>query len=159
METARSARKRETTENVSLSDFEEVFSASAARRIDLIREGVPARDVKRLQELLGMPQGIFLGSLRLSTATLNRKASRHEHLSPEDSENVVGVAKLIGQVEEMVRQSGDMKDFDAPRWLAAWLQQAVPALGGARPIDLLDTLEGQAMISRLLSQIESGAYA
>ena len=84
---------------------------------------------------------------------------RAEHLSPEDSEKVVGVAKLIGQVEEMVRQSGDMKDFDAPRWLAAWLQQAVPALGGARPIDLLDTLEGQAMISRLLSQIESGAYA
>ena len=35
----------------------------------------------------------------------------------------------------------------------------VPALGGARPIDLMDTMEGQALVSTTLAQLQSGAYA
>lgn len=142
-----------------LADLRELFSAPASHRIGLIREGVPARDVKDLQELLGIPQGAFLDSLRLSTATLNRKVSKLENLSPEDSERVLGFAKLIGQVDEMVRQSGDPEGFDAARWLANWLQQPVPALGGAHPLDFMDTLEGQGMVSDILARMQSGAYS
>ena len=35
----------------------------------------------------------------------------------------------------------------------------MPALGGARPIDLMDTMEGQALVSTTLAQLQSGAYA
>jgi putative toxin-antitoxin system antitoxin component (TIGR02293 family) len=125
----------------------------------MIREGISARDVKHLQERLGIPQSVLLESLRMSIATLNRKVSRQENLSPEDSERVLGVSKLVGQVTEMVRQSGDAQGFDAASWLAGWLQQSVPALGGARPLDFIDTLEGQAMVSQLLARMQSGAYS
>lgn len=151
--------KLKDVSRVSLSDFEEVFHAPAWQKIGLIRQGVRARDVKDLQERLGIPQGVFLESLRLSAATLNRKASRQENLSPEDSERVLGVSKLIGQVNEMVRQSGEITGFDAARWLANWLQQPVPALDGAHPLDFLDTLEGQGMVSGLLARMQSGAYS
>jgi putative toxin-antitoxin system antitoxin component (TIGR02293 family) len=151
--------KRKDVVPVSVSDFEVIFHAPAWQRIGLIRDGVSARDVKELQERLGIPQGVFLDSLRMSTATLNRKVSKQENLSPEDSERVLGISKLIGQVGEMVRQSGDIKGFDAPRWLANWLQQPVPALGGAYPLDFMDTLEGQAMVSQLLARMQSGAYS
>lgn len=157
-ETKRRGKQKDAAP-MSLSDFEEVFRAPAWQRIGLIREGVRAREVKELQELLGMPQGVFLDSIRLSTATLNRKASKQENLSPEDSERVLGVSKLIGQVHDMVRQSGELKGFDAARWLADWLQQSVPALGGARPLDFMDTLEGQGMVSGLLARMQSGAYS
>jgi putative toxin-antitoxin system antitoxin component (TIGR02293 family) len=151
------AGKRKGT--VSVSDFEEIFRAPPWQRIEMIREGISARDVKHLQERLGIPQSVLLESLRMSTATLNRKVSKQENLSPEDSERVLGVSKLVGQVAEIVRQSGDAPGFDAASWLAAWLQQSVPALGGARPLDFIDTLEGQAMVSQLLARMQSGAYS
>lgn len=80
----------------------------------------------------------------------------------EDSEKIVGLAKLVGQVETMLDQSGDpelMKDFDARKWLARWIEEPIPALGGKRPADYMDTFEGQEMVSRLLSMMQTGAYA
>ena len=67
--------------------------------------------------------------------------------------------KLVGQLEAMVEESGDPDSFDAPGWLSRWLREPLPALGGDKPINLLDTMEGQALISRALAQMQSGAYA
>ncbi|WP_274378045.1 MbcA/ParS/Xre antitoxin family protein, partial [Gluconobacter thailandicus] len=44
-------------------------------------------------------------------------------------------------------------------WLARWLTDPLPALGNARPIDFMNTMEGQALVSQKLAQIASGAYA
>ena len=93
------------------------------------------------------------------TATLNRKVSRGEALSAEDSERIVGMSKLIGQVQTMVEQSGAPEGFDAAKWVAGWLQTPVAALGGGRPVDYMDTMEGQGMVSVLLARMQSGAYA
>jgi putative toxin-antitoxin system antitoxin component (TIGR02293 family) len=156
---APASKKRGGSLPVSLADYASIFHSSPAVRVGLIRDGVPAAEVKRLQERLDMSQAAFLQSMKLSTATLNRKVSRQENLSPEDSERVIGMAKLIGQVQEMVRQSGEPKGFDPAKWLAGWLQQTVPALGGSRPIDFMDTMEGQGIIADLLARMQSGAYA
>ena len=90
---------------------------------------------------------------------LCRKAANNQPLSTEDSERVLGLAKLVGQLEDMVEESGETDGFDAPEWLSSWLRQPLPALGGVNPIDLLDTMEGQAVVSRALAQIQSGAFA
>jgi uncharacterized protein (DUF2384 family) len=58
----------------------------------------------------------------------------------------------------MVQESGDPVNFDARAWLARWLTEPLPAFGGVRPADLIDTMEGQSMVSVALAQIESGAY-
>jgi len=75
------------------------------------------------------------------------------------SERVIGLAKLVGQVETMVRESGDPTGFDAARWVSAWLNQPNPALGGRRPIELMGTVTGQEVVSGLLARMQSGAYA
>jgi putative toxin-antitoxin system antitoxin component (TIGR02293 family) len=144
---------------LSVVNFSGIFHSSPSARVDLIRTGVSADDVKRLQRELDMPQQTFLASVNLSTATLNRKVSQRESLSPQDSERVIGVAKLVGQVQAMVEHSGDPTDFNAAKWLAIWLQQPVPALGGVRPIDYMDTMEGQGMVSDILARMQSGAYS
>ena len=59
----------------------------------------------------------------------------------------------------MVEESGDPQGFDAAAWLSTWIEEPLPALGGARPVDIMDTMEGQALVSTLLAQIQSGAYA
>ena len=149
---------------VTITDFSQVYQSEPSARVALIRTGVPAQDAKRLLERLNVSQGPILKSLNLSTATLNRKAGKAENLSPEDSERIVGMSKLIGQVEVMIKesgvaQSGVLDDFDAAHWVANWLQTPVAALGGSRPVDYMDTMEGQGMVSTLLAQMQSGAYA
>jgi len=153
------AAQRKSQRPVTVVDFSQVYQSEPSARVALIRGGVPAQDAKRLLERLNVSQGPVLKSLNLSTATLNRKASKAENLSPEDSERIVGMAKLIGQVETMVGQSGALEGFDAAHWVATWLQTPVAALGGGRPVDYMDTMEGQGMVATLLAQMQSGAYA
>lgn len=72
-----------------------------------------------------------------------------------------GTAKLIAQVEAMLAESGDpvaAADFDVGKWLANWLEQPMPALGGRRPIEYMATFEGQERVSRLLAIMQSSAY-
>ncbi len=143
-------------------NFRQLYHATPVDRIDLIRSGVSAADFKTFVSRLDIQQEKVFTMLDIATATVNRKASRNESLSREDSEKVVGMAKLIGQVEAMLEESGDpdlMHDFDAARWLTHWMEEPVPALGGATPADYMDTIEGQEMISRLIATMQTGAYA
>lgn len=140
-------------------DFTDLYRASPFDLIGVIKAGVSARMVKYFISQLHLDQQVMFEALKLKTATVNKKAARGEVLSAEDSERVVGLAKLVGQIETMVEDSGNEENFDAPEWLSRWLLEPLPALGGGKPIDLLDTMEGQGLVSRALSQIQSGAYA
>ncbi len=46
-----------------------------------------------------------------------------------------------------------------PACASTRLEQPLPALGGQRPAELMDTAEGQDIVFHLLDQIGSGAYA
>jgi putative toxin-antitoxin system antitoxin component (TIGR02293 family) len=136
-----------------------VYRASPLERIDMIRRGIPASEAKRIFAELPIGQGAGFKALNLSTATVNKKAKQGETLSPEESERIVGFAKLVGQLEAMIQDSGDPTNFDARAWMARWLTEPLPAFGGARPADLVDTMEGQGLVSAALAKIQSGAYA
>jgi putative toxin-antitoxin system antitoxin component (TIGR02293 family) len=143
-------------------NFRELYQTTPTDRIDLIRSGVNAADFKAFVGRLDIQQEKIFYMLDIATATVNRKASRNEALSREDSEKVLGMAKLIGQVETMLEASGDpeqMQNFNAARWLTRWMEEPIPALGGASPSQYMDTIEGQEMISKLLAQMQTGAYA
>ena len=134
------------------------FSATPLERIAMIRRGILASEAKQLFAVLLGPSAA-LKALNLSPATVNKKAKLGGTLSPGESERVVGIMRLLGQVETMVQESGDPTGFDAPAWLTRWLTDPLPAFGGIRPADLVDTMVGQDMVSAALSRIQSGAYA
>lgn len=139
--------------------YVEIWRATPQVRHHLIKAGYPARDAKRLFQGLQINQADVLKALNLSVATVNKKAKADQTLTVDESERVIGVAKLVGQLEAMVEESGDPEGFDALAWLSRWLSEPSPALGHLKPIDLLDTMEGQALVSRTLAQAQSGAYA
>ena len=124
----------------------------------MIRGGVQAAEAKRLLEHLALGQGAGLKALSLSTATINKKAKQNQTLLPSESERVIGCAKLVGQVEAMVRESGEAAGFDAAARMARWMTELLPAFGGVRPIDLMDTMEGQGLVSAALAKVQSGAH-
>ena len=136
-----------------------VFRASPLERISMIKRGIRATEAKRIIAELAIGQGAALKALNLSPATVNKKAKQGQILSSGESERVIGFAKLVGQLEAVIQESGNPEGFDAAAWMSRWLNNPVPALGGARPIDLMDTMEGQALVSTTLAQMQSGAYA
>jgi uncharacterized protein (DUF2384 family) len=71
---------------------------------------------------------------------------------------IIGIADLSDQLKTIIRESGDPEGFDATAWLSRWLAQPLPALGGAAPIDLMNTMEGRTLVSKALAQLQSGAY-
>lgn len=140
-------------------DYVQFYRADPLDRIQIIKEGVSALEAKRIIHDLEISSSSAFKALRVPVATINRKAKHQQLLSPDESEKVLGIAKLIGQIEAMVEESGNPEGFNAPTWISRWLSEPLPAFGGTRPIELMDTMEGQALVSRTLGQIQSGAYA
>lgn len=136
-----------------------IYRQSPWERVEAIKLGLPASEAKRILVGFKVGQGALLRALDLSPATLNKRAKRGQALPVAESERVLGIARLVGQVETMVEESGSTDGFDAAAWLSGWLTEPVPALGSQRPLDLLDTMEGQGLVSKLLAQMQSGAYA
>jgi putative toxin-antitoxin system antitoxin component (TIGR02293 family) len=137
----------------------DVFRATPLERISLIKAGIPAKEAKSLFVEVPIGQGAGFKALNLSAATVNKKAKQGDTLSREESERIVGFARLVGQLQAMVQESGDATGFDAGAWMARWLTEPLPAFGGARPADLIDTMEGQSLVASALAKIQSGAYA
>jgi putative toxin-antitoxin system antitoxin component (TIGR02293 family) len=136
-----------------------IYSLSPVELVEIIRNGVPAERLIRIGNRMQMPMERLFHTLKLPRSTMNRKIRRQERLSPEHSERVVGLERLVGQVQAMIEGTDAADDFDAGSWVGEWLERPIPALGGAKPAELMDTIQGQELVSRLLAQSQSGAYA
>lgn len=149
----------EGVRKVSIESFAGAFLASPIERVEAIRRGIAANVVVQTGKAMNMPSEQLFTILRLPRATVNRKISAKAALSPEMSERILGLRKLIGQVEVMVRESGNPEGFNAAQWVAHWLGEPSPALGGSPPRELMDTVEGQEIVAGLVARMQSGAYA
>ena len=112
-----------------------------------------------ISEEMDMSKERFVQITGLSRATVTRKIAKKAYLSVDESERLIGLAKLIGQVETIVQQSGEPAGFNPAKWFGQWMAHPAAALGGRKPEDLLDTSDGREAVSKLLSQMQSGAYA
>lgn len=60
----------------------------------------------------------------------------------------------------IVEESGrGAAGFNAHEWIAHWVRETVPALGGERPLDVLAQPGGLERVRAILLRIESGAYS
>ena len=136
-----------------------VFRTTPHERIRMFKQGVPARKLDVLAEQMGVTKDLLVATLRLSKSTLHRKRMAEEALTQDESERLLGLVALIGQVQVMVEESGNPAGFNAAAWFSHWMQLPLPALGGVAPARYLDSIEGQKLVSTLLSYAQSGAYA
>ena len=139
--------------------FDEIYDFNAMQRVEAIKQGLPATLPGDMALLMGMSKERLYVTLGLPRATVERKARESKPLSPDESSRVLGIGHLVGQVQRMVEESGQPEGFDAAAWVARWLEKPVPALDGMRPAELMDTTEGQGIVSNLLSRTQSGAYS
>ena len=152
-----SSRRRHAAA-LSPSAFLAVFQAQPIQRIALGKQG-GARDAQAMLARFPIPADEICKALNISRASLARKAAQDKRLSAAEGERLLGLAKLAGQMQFMVIESGRAEGFDSAIWLSSWLMAPLPALCGGRPVDLIDTMEGQDLVSTFLAQMQSGAYA
>jgi putative toxin-antitoxin system antitoxin component (TIGR02293 family) len=127
-------------------------------RIEIVKAGLPARWLTTLADDMQVTREQLFAWLGLARATANRKIKADELLSQDESERVLGLARLIGQVQRVVDESGEPAGFDAAAWTAGWLARSNPALGGRKAGEYMDTADGRALVSGLIAQMQSGAY-
>lgn len=139
--------------------FATIYRVDPMDRIKLIRDGIPARYINVISDSMGITKETLFKFLNLPKSTIDKKSVANQMLPIEQGERLIGMAKLVGQVESIIAESGNPDGFDAAKWIASWLEKPSPALGGEKPSAYLDTVSGQEMISDLLAKIQTGAYA
>lgn len=152
--------RRRLPEKENATVFVTRYQAAPMELVEIIRRGLSPDDLTSTSAAMHLPQERIFRMLKMPSSTIKRKLASQKRFSPEQSEHLLGLQKLIGQVEVMVAESGrDTRAFNAATWVAQWLDEACPALGNQKPGDFMDTGTGQELVSNLLAQMQSGAYA
>jgi len=90
--------------------------------------------------------------------TRRKKPLLTQHGEYIEEARASGIASLVAQVQAMVEQSGNPEGFDAAKWVGRWIDRPLPALGGQRPAELMDTPDGRALVSNIVAGMQSGTY-
>jgi putative toxin-antitoxin system antitoxin component (TIGR02293 family) len=121
---------------------------SPIEQIERIREGIATQVFDQLAAALGLGKEALADKLNIKAQTLRKRKS--QILSPEEAEKSLRVARVFKFAAEVLESE------DEARY---WLNEQLPALGGKRPIDLLDTDLGAQEVTNLLGCIKWDLYA
>lgn len=116
---------------------------------DLIHDGFPVASVDAVLES-GLLQPDELYELVVPRRTLAHRKDRQGTLSPDQSDRLARVVRMLTRAEEAL---GDRAKA------TRWMRKENRALGGRRPIDLLESDAGTRMVERVLGRIEHGVYS
>jgi putative toxin-antitoxin system antitoxin component (TIGR02293 family) len=141
------------------ASYASIYSMGRLDRIGMVKEGLPARLLTVLAGDMRIPRERLYLWTGIARTTANRKIKVDEVLSQDESERAMGIARLVGQVQKIVAESGEPRGFDAATWTAGWLEEPNAALGGRAPGEFMDTADGRALVEGLVAQMQSGAYA
>jgi putative toxin-antitoxin system antitoxin component (TIGR02293 family) len=121
-----------------------------AELAELIRQGLPAGTLLVLGEKLDLKNSTLSKKLGIPQRTLTRRLSRHSRLTAAESDRTVRLARVYATAVEMIGNADKA---------AQWLRTPNRALGGAFPIDHLDTDLGTREVENILGRIAYGVYS
>lgn len=133
--------------------LERLRTADVLTLIHIERTGFKAALIRSLADRLGLSMQRVYCVVGLPGAGNRRSVSGSSALA------TIGLLRLIQQVENLVAEScTDKEGFDAARWLGAWIESPVGALGHRCPADFLDTPTGNQLVAGVIGAMQSGAY-
>jgi putative toxin-antitoxin system antitoxin component (TIGR02293 family) len=111
-----------------------------------IESGIPGRAIPTLLTALDITKDELSGILGRTRKTLNELLQR-ERLSRADGDLLYRVARALVHAVSVFEDAG---------YAVQWLKEPNEALGGARPLNLLATVEGDEVVHAELGAIEHG---
>ena len=116
--------------------------------IGLVRAGIPAVAVRSLVEKTQTSIGIVGEITRIDKSTLMRRLRSKGRLKPDESDRVLRFARAFVSAQRALGNDA-----------RAWLDTENRALGGIKPIELLDTDSGSRQVVDVLGRLEHGVFS
>jgi putative toxin-antitoxin system antitoxin component (TIGR02293 family) len=113
------------------------------------REGLPYAVLAAVAKRYRIPLAFLASVIGLAEQTLARR-KKERRLSADESDRLLRVARVATWAEDVL---------GAQAKAGRWLQTPNRALGGAIPLDLLDTDLGAEEVVTILDRIERGVYS
>ncbi|CAN5452725.1 DUF2384 domain-containing protein [soil metagenome] len=136
-------RTRQVPKNVAA-----IAALPPLEQIETIRNGIATQVFDQLAIAVGVGKEALARTLNINAQTLRKRKSRV--LSPEEAEKSLRVARIFAFATEVLESEEEAR---------RWLSDSVPALGGKRPLELLDTDVGAQQVTNLLGCVKWGIYA
>jgi putative toxin-antitoxin system antitoxin component (TIGR02293 family) len=125
----------------------QVAKMPTAQAVDAIRAGLPAEAIAGVAKALSLTVEELARILGISPRTVRDQRKKQGLLSRENTEKLVRIARIQNQARRI---------FSTNEAVAQWLVLPAPALGGLKPVDLLDTDLGAREIESVLNGIAYG---
>lgn len=93
--------------------FVDAYQAPPINLAETVKLGIPAKVIAQLAEHMRIPPKRLTDTLGLSPASVQRKVAQGQSLTTPESSRVLGLVRMIGQVQLMVHESGAREPFDA----------------------------------------------
>jgi len=141
---------------MSNSSFNKVFEETVPYTVDddiallqLARKGVSKKAVTNLSNVGELPLKTLASLLPVTERTLQRY-SDEDRLSPDVSEHVILITKVLFRAEEVLGSMSKARQ---------WLKAPSVSLGNEPPLSFLDTIFGAQLVMDELGRVEFGVYS
>lgn len=115
---------------------------------EIVEHGLPTDSLNQLRE-----KGLTFSEVSeivISPRTLKHRKARGEHLSHEETDRLVRVARVAVLAEQV---------FGSREKALLWLRVRDERIGNRSPISLLHTDSGGRLVENMLWQIDEGVYS
>jgi putative toxin-antitoxin system antitoxin component (TIGR02293 family) len=129
---------------------------------DAVEAGVPTNVVKIIAGATGESATAIMNLVGVSQTTFIRKEAAKEPLPDVAGHRIMGYLRVVATLRRLLDESGDpgqMKDFDLEGWVAQWMHEELPELGGKTPAEMLRNPEGQRAVEQVLERMRGGLVA
>ena len=127
-----------------------------------VEAGVPTYLVNLIAGATGEPVTNVMDLIGVSQTTFRRKEEANEPLPDVAGHRVMGFLRVAATLRRLLEESGDpeqLKTFDLDGWLAQWMREPLPQLGGKAPAEMLRNPEGQRAVEQVLERMRGGLPA
>lgn len=129
---------------------------------DAVEAGVPTSMVHVIAGATGEPLTNVMDLIGVSQTTFRRKEEANEPLPDVAGHRVMGFLRVAATLRRLLQESGDpeqLTDFDLDGWVAQWMREQLPELGGKTPAEMLRNPEGQRAVEQVLERMRGGLPA
>lgn len=139
-----------------------VISSSGVELFDAVEAGVPTYLVDVIAGATGETANEVMDLVGVSPTTFRRKVEAKEPLPDVVGHRVVGFLRAAATLRRLLQESADaqrLKEVDLESWIAGWMREELPELGGKTPAEMLRNPEGQRAVEEVLERMGGGLPA
>ncbi|MBB4843555.1 putative toxin-antitoxin system antitoxin component (TIGR02293 family) [Paucibacter oligotrophus] len=139
-----------------------VMSSPGVALFDAVEVGVPTYLVDVIAGATGLAASSVMDMIGVSATTFRRKDGAGDPLPDVAGHRVMGFLRIAATLRRLLEESGDpaqLRDFDLDAWLAQWMREELPELGGKTPAEMLRNHEGLRAVEQVLGRMRGGLPA